>query len=125
VSQLQLFRKNCLKCYPSYIPTNQRVLGTGHVNCEDWSGFNQVFGNNRPTFERRRVSRIAVIQARGGYDTSAPVEYFISRDSGVSSGSKENLSQCCEGGVGCTNRIKRLSVGINDWILTEDLSTNK
>jgi hypothetical protein len=28
-------------------------------------------------------------------------------------------------GVGCTNRIKRLSVGINDWILTEDLSTNK
>jgi hypothetical protein len=27
--------------------------------------------------------------------------------------------------VGCTNRIKRLSVGINDWILTEDLSTNK
>jgi hypothetical protein len=27
--------------------------------------------------------------------------------------------------VGCTNRIKRLSVGINDWILTKDLSTNK
>jgi hypothetical protein len=27
--------------------------------------------------------------------------------------------------VGCTNRIKRLSVEINDWILTEDLSTNK
>jgi hypothetical protein len=27
--------------------------------------------------------------------------------------------------VGCTNRIKRLSVGINDWILTEDLSINK
>jgi hypothetical protein len=27
--------------------------------------------------------------------------------------------------VGCTNRIKRLSVGINNWILTKDLSTNK
>jgi hypothetical protein len=27
--------------------------------------------------------------------------------------------------VGCTNRIKRLSIGINNWILTKDLSTNK
>jgi hypothetical protein len=30
-----------------------------------------------------------------------------------------------KGTVGCTNRIKRLSIGINDWILTKDLSTNK
>jgi hypothetical protein len=30
-----------------------------------------------------------------------------------------------KGSVGCTNRIKRLSVGINNWILTEDLSINK
>jgi hypothetical protein len=27
--------------------------------------------------------------------------------------------------VGCTNRIKRLSIGINNWILTKDLSLNK
>jgi hypothetical protein len=27
--------------------------------------------------------------------------------------------------VGCINRIKRLSIGINNWILTEDLSTIK
>jgi hypothetical protein len=33
------------------------------------------------------------------YDTSAPVEYFNSCDSGVSSGSKENMSQCCESGL--------------------------
>jgi hypothetical protein len=33
----------------------------------------------------------------------------------------KHMKQC----VGCTNRIKRLSAGINDWILTEDLSANK
>jgi hypothetical protein len=27
--------------------------------------------------------------------------------------------------VGCINRIKRLSIGINNWILTKDLSINK
>jgi hypothetical protein len=38
------------------------------------------------------------------------------------------IVQACpalDAAVGCTNRIKRLSVGINDWILTKDLSTNK
>jgi hypothetical protein len=27
--------------------------------------------------------------------------------------------------IGYINRIKRLSIGINNWILTKDLSTNK
>jgi hypothetical protein len=36
-----------------------------------------------------------------------------------------NFCDSASPGVGCINRIKRLSIGINDWILTKDLSINK